>query len=309
MTETVERESFSLSVPEGQGWRKRMRNILWRVLSPLPDRLYLSLKYRVIVGRWPDIDQPRTFTEKVQARKLRDRNPLYATIVDKSAAKPYVAGLVGDEHVIRACWTGTDLAEVDWDALPYPVVIKPTHASGLGAFLYTRQDAAEFARNGELATSWLAVDHARYNREWAYSQVKPQLLIEQMLLFGGGIPWDYRVFVFAGRVSHICLDIRKDNRGYAATYSADWEKLPFYDPDYLPLYSGDVARPANLDLMVQIAETLGAGMDFVRVDLYSDGEQIFVGELTLYPGGGFERFDPPEYDLIIGNKWPDGKLG
>jgi hypothetical protein len=25
--------------------------------------------------------------------------------------------------------------------------------------------------------------------------------------------------------------------------------------------------------------------------------------MTLYPGGGFEAFEPPEYDLIVGQKW------
>jgi hypothetical protein len=25
--------------------------------------------------------------------------------------------------------------------------------------------------------------------------------------------------------------------------------------------------------------------------------------MTIYPGGGLENFDPPEYDLIFGRPW------
>jgi hypothetical protein len=307
MAEVSERENFSLPAYQGQRVRKFLLRVLWRLMAPLPDRLYLAIKYRLIIGRWPDLDRPRTFTEKVQARKLRDRDPFYGVVVDKAAAKDFIRQRVGEEHVIPTVWVGTDLSQADWTNMPYPVVVKPTHASGLGRFLYSKTDADAFLMENP-APAWLAVNHARFNREWAYSRVKPQIIIERMLLFGGAVPWDYRIFTFGGRVSHICLDIRKGGAAYAATYSADWRKLPFYDPDYLPLYPGDVERPANLETMVEVAEKLAAGFDFVRVDLYSDGNQVYVGELTLYPGGGFERFDPPEYDRIVGDKWPTGRI-
>ena len=41
----------------------------------------------------------------------------------------------------------------------------------------------------------------------------------------------------------------------------------------------------------------------VRVDLFDTGDNLYVGELTLYPGGGFEAFEPAEYDRLIGDKW------
>ncbi len=156
---------------------------------------------------------------------------------------------------------------------------------------------------GHAGPAWLAVDHARYNREWAYGQVQPRILIERMFLIDGSVPWDYRLFTFGGKVSHIAVDIRQGGEAFSCTYSADWKKLPFYDPDYYPLYRGEVERPRHLERMIALAQTLGRDLDFVRVDLYAGGDEIYVGELTLYPGGGFERFDPPEYDRIIGDRW------
>jgi hypothetical protein len=153
------------------------------------------------------------------------------------------------------------------------------------------------------SAEWLAIDHAAYNSEWAYSRLERRILIETMLLADGHVPWDYRLFTFNGKVSHIEIDIREGERGYSCNYTPDWHKLPFYDPDYLSLYPGEVARPQRLDEMIHIAETIAHNIDFVRVDLYASADWVYVGELTFYPGGGFEAFEPEDYDLTLGQKW------
>jgi hypothetical protein len=51
------------------------------------------------------------------------------------------------------------------------------------------------------------------------------------------------------------------------------------------------------------AETLSEGMSFVRVDFYEINRTPRFGEMTFYPETGMGRFDPPEYDAIIGKLW------
>ena len=274
-------------------------------MSPLPDRSYCALKYRVIRGKFPDLRSPQTFTDKIQARKLYDRNPLFPRFVDKADAKVLIAERVGSQYVIPTLWVGTDLATVDWAEIPLPAVVKPTHASGVGRFLYGETDVDRLLTNNPSA-EWLAIDHAFYNREWAYRQVERRILIESMLLVEGRVPWDYRLFTFNGKVSHIEIDIRENGQGYSCNYTPDWKKLPFYDRDYLGLYPGHVARPPRLDEMIHVAETVARDIDFVRVDLYASAEWVRVGELTFYPGGGFEAFEPEEHDLLLGQKWQLG---
>ncbi|MCV3768810.1 ATP-grasp fold amidoligase family protein [Rhizobium sp. TRM95796] len=302
MSEADRKETFLIPGYQHRTLKELAHHAIWRLIAPLPDRPYIAVKYRVIKGAWPDLKQPKTFTEKVQARKLHDRNPLFPVVVDKAAMKDYVARRVGGDYVIPSYWVGTDLMDVDWKAVELPAVVKPTHASAQGRFLYNARDIDNLLTDNP-APRWLTLDHAAYNREWAYAEVSPRIVIEQMLRTQGGIPWDYRVFTFNGVVSHIEVNMRVEGKGYACHYSPAWEKLPFHDPDYLPLYSGEVKRPARLEEMLRVAETLGSDFDFVRVDLYADDQWIKVGELTLYPGGGFERFDPPDYDRWLGDKW------
>jgi hypothetical protein len=55
--------------------------------------------------------------------------------------------------------------------------------------------------------------------------------------------------------------------------------------------------------MIEVAEALGAETDMVRVDLYDLDGRVVFGELTSYPLGGRLRFDPPEFDRILGQWW------
>lgn len=45
--------------------------------------------------------------------------------------------------------------------------------------------------------------------------------------------------------------------------------------------------------MVSDAEMLSKEIPFVRADFYEVAGQYYFGELTFFPGGGFEEFDLP----------------
>ena len=64
-----------------------------------------------------------------------------------------------------------------------------------------------------------------------------------------------------------------------------------------------IAKPTNFEKMLAIATRLAALVDntFVRVDLYDIEGRIYFGEFTFYPGGGFDTFEPQEWDFTFGN--------
>ena len=53
--------------------------------------------------------------------------------------------------------------------------------------------------------------------------------------------------------------------------------------------------------MIQLAECLSKGISFVRVDLYSIDNKIYFSEFTFSPCGGMMRFDPEQWDGILGS--------
>ena len=50
-----------------------------------------------------------------------------------------------------------------------------------------------------------------------------------------------------------------------------------------------------------MAEILAKDIPFVRIDFYEVQGKVFFGEMTFYPGAGFEEFSKIEYDIELGN--------
>lgn len=281
--------------------KQKLLHLFWRLISVLPDRDFIRCKYWSMAGRFPDLANPRLFSEKVQVRKLYDRNPLYPVMVDKHAAKALIGERAGAQYVVPTLWVGRDLAAVDWSAIPLPAVVKPTHASGCGAFLRDRQDIdALMARDP--SRKWMALRHHHINREWAYGEFEPLIIIEKMLVDAHEVPDDFRFFVFSGKVALVELRLRRDGIGYEAYYTPDWQRIDI-PSSYYETYPGTIARPEPFSEMLDVVEKIAGDSDFMRVDLYLVGGRIHVGELTLYPGGGFRGCVPDPLDEMLGARW------
>ena len=64
------------------------------------DEEYLTRIYRFRMGKDLNLENPKTFNEKLQWLKLHDRKPEYTTMVDKYEVKKYVANIIGEEYII-----------------------------------------------------------------------------------------------------------------------------------------------------------------------------------------------------------------
>lgn len=88
-------QTFAESILETDDWK-----IKERFKCVLDDREYISRQFEYHMGYRPNLDSPQTFNEKILWLKLHNRNPQYTQMVDKYAAKKYVADIIGDEYVI-----------------------------------------------------------------------------------------------------------------------------------------------------------------------------------------------------------------
>ena len=77
-----------------------------------------------------NLDNPITYSEKLQWIKLYDRNPLYIRLVDKYEVKEYIRNIIGDEYVIPTLGVWDKVEDIPFDQLPSQFVLKCTHDSG-----------------------------------------------------------------------------------------------------------------------------------------------------------------------------------
>ena len=96
----------------------------------LSDEDFIKLLFKVEMGYDPDLENPKTFNEKLQWIKLYDHNPLYTKMVDKIAVKDYVREKIGDEHIIKTLGIWDSYDDIDFETLPEQFVLKCNHDSG-----------------------------------------------------------------------------------------------------------------------------------------------------------------------------------
>jgi TupA-like ATPgrasp len=253
--------------------------------------------YRRAFNRGPRLLRPRTFNERLQRAKLFSRKARHIVYADKIAVRDYVKQRVGSHVLSKLYWTGTDLRTVPNEILPKKFVIKPNHASGR-ILIVNNRDAFNWKQAYEQTSHWLEQDYSELAAEWQYRWIEPRLLIEGFLEGEDGMsPRDYKFFCFRGRVEMVQIDLDRFVNHTRTFVGRNFELLPF-GLSYAR-YPGALVPPANFSTMIEIAEALAGRESFIRVDLYDVGRPIF-GELTLHPEAGHGRFDPPEYDVILG---------
>jgi len=281
-------------------------------IDNLDDYIAINRRYQEHFGTYPDLCDPRKYSEKIQWRKLFDRNEIYTLCADKYRVREYVSERIGKEYLIPLLQVCESPEQIDYSTLPHSFVIKTNHASRTNILV---EDSSTIDKDeiGEKLTSWLKLNFyrelpegkANQGREWQYRDIKPLVMIEEMLKEDeGGTPNDYKIHCFrknSGTEVFIQLDLDRFANHERNIYDESWNRLPFsyaYEQS-----ETDIEKPVALDKMIDIAKSLSEAFDYVRVDFYLVKGRIFFGELTFTPENGFGKFVPPEFDSLIGDKW------
>ena len=61
-----------------------------------------------------------------------------------------------------------------------------------------------------------------------------------------------------------------------------------------------ISRPEGIEEMLALSKRLSQNCPFQRCDFYSVRGQVYFGELTFFPAGGLEKFDPDDFDYLLG---------
>jgi hypothetical protein len=286
----------------------RRRDTRLRILKKLdfmPDSLMIRLQYFAKTHRTLRLKHPIRYTEKVQWYKLNYRDPLLTTCSDKLAVRDYVKSK-GLGSILNECYkVFTDAEAIEFSALPTSFALKCTSGTGVNYFVKNKAEVSEREVRDYMAIA-IAAANPRSGREWGYYGVPVRILAERLLPRdeNNDIP-DYKFFCFQGKVEflYVMKNYVDDHAmGECSFFTREFERLPYRRSEYRSI-EGVVAKPANFDRMVEIAEILAADFPHVRVDLYSLRGEIIFGELTFYPASGYSVFTPDSFDFVMGAKF------
>ena len=267
----------------------------------LSDEEFLKKVFPKYMGYPLDLENPKTFSEKLQWLKVNYREPIQTVMVDKHEAKHFIAQRVGDQYIIPTLAIWDSVEDIDFDALPNQFVLKCTHDSGGIVICKDKSSLDRETAKAKLSAS-LQRDYSRIAREWPYKDVPRRIIAEEYLSeLGNNEILDYKMYCFHGepKITVVCSDRFSKTGTRMNFYDINWKPMGIHFGHYPPL-STEFPRPETYDEMLRLAMELSKDCPFLRVDFYEIKGRLYIGELTFFPGAGLEQFRPITKDYELG---------
>ncbi len=263
-----------------------------------------------------NLDDPQTYTEKLQWYKLYYHNPEIVRCIDKVEAKKYIAEKLGEGHTAKLIdvWESPD--ELSFDNLPDTFVLKSNcQDNGTYVNIVNGKNNYDLEKlKEEVQKYWFNPLNLLINGFCSgYYDVVPKVFAEEYIRdFSGQAANEYKFFCFDGvpvycyATSNQIVNDQMSNPGeYELSFYAidDWKRVDVlcgpHSKMYPPYYNAP--KPYHFEEILDIARILSKGFPHVRVDFIDTSEKLFVGELTFYMGGGFTCFKPENFDKHLGS--------
>ncbi|MEK5066212.1 ATP-grasp fold amidoligase family protein [Cytobacillus sp. FSL R5-0596] len=271
------------------------RNVAYK-LNP---EWVVKINFKRRAGYTPNLDNPKSFNEKLQWLKLYWRDPKASRCSDKYSVREYVKSC-GYEHILNSLIGVYDnVNDINFDTLPNKFVLKATHGSGMN-IICTDKSRLDIKKTKKTMDKWLKQNYYYHSFEWVYKDIKPRIICEKFIeTKDKKPPKDYKLFCFDGIPKMLFV---ASNRGKGTTkfdfYDCNWELLNL--KQHYPNSGQKEDKPKELEEMLTIASRLSEGFPQVRIDFFCENGEILLSEMTFFHFSGNQPFEPIEYDYKMG---------
>lgn len=282
-----------------------LRGLFFNFSEYLTDYRIEKKRFFEKMGYELDLKNPQSFSHYIVQKKIYDRDPILPILADKYAIRQYIRDLLGEEEsqkiLVPLLFQTKNPESIPFDNFEGEYILKANHNSGPNFIIEKDKKFDKFQIINQLKNQ-LKIPYGTLKHEWAYGKIKKRRVVVEKLLRDedGKIPKDYKFHMVYGKCIFIQVDFDRFIAHSRTLYDKDWN----YIPATLKFKQGPMApRPKNLERMLSLAEKLSKKFDYIRVDLYDVGYNVFLGEMTHYPGSGMERFTPQDFDFEFGKFW------
>ena len=285
---------------------RKLKYIIAKSLSFIPDCIMLRVQYWVKLHRWLHLKNPKRFTEWIQWYKAHFRNDEMPQCTDKYLVRDYVKNQLGSETYLNRLYQVCDDAkDIDFNSLPQKFVIKTTDGgNGDNVFICRDKNHVDILEAIEIINSWKHKHYEDVSREWAYTgAIKSRIIVEEYLedpdSTDGSID-DYKFLCFNGKFKYLWVDKNRYSDHRRGFWNENLNFMPHIVSDH-PTFDIPPALPDNIQEMIDLSERLSSNFLFARVDWYNIKGKIVFGEITFYPWSGYVQYNPDAFDFTLGN--------
>lgn len=275
------------------------------IVKGISKTWYVKSQYKYITHHKCNLKNPTRYTEKLQYLRLYvyPNDDLVSKCAGRVSVRDYVKKKGFCDKLIPIYGVYDNYKDIDFNALPDQFVMKCSHASGFNYVCYDKSkiDHKELEKK---FTKWLRTDYGKKTVELHYSKIKPQIIIEKLMLENGSLPTEYKIHVFNGKAKSMYIVTSRGKDIRYTNFYINW--TPFDGSQFNGWKKSDeeIKKPAHFMDMVEMSEILCKPFPFVRLDLYNINGKIYFSEMTFTPAKGTLILDDDKCDFEMG-EWLD----
>ncbi len=251
-------------------------------ISQIPK---MKVRFRQMMGREPDLVNPKRFTDKLEWLKAYDSTFLKTMCADKILVRDYVKEKLSEDISIPLLGVYDKFDDIDFSKLSKDYVMKTNHGSHTN--IIVRNGNINKINTKRQFENWLSKDWSWYGYELHYIPIKRKILIEKYMDNGPDGLIDYRFWCFNGKPMFYGANT-DFGHGDITYYDLSGNLYNIQRNDYKP--TNNFSKPSRLQDMIKIATILSKDFKFVRVDLYEIKNKVYFGELTFIPGAAYIHY-------------------
>lgn len=268
----------------------------------------LKEQFKVNLGYKLNLDNPKTFNEKMTWEKLYYHNPLMTICADKVKARDYYCEKIknGNNNLVKQFGVYDNFEQINFDNLPNKFVLKSNWGSGKQIIVKNKDDI-DLENVKKEVTLWnkKETNHYFYAFEWGYKNIDPKIICEEFLDF----EYKLEFFCFNGEPKLFWIVLNDKTKNVQANfYDLNFKKIKLRN--HYPNFNKTIREPECYKEVLGEAKRLCGDFPFVRCDFYITKDSYRFSEMTFFHWGCSKKYQPMKWDNKLGNfmKLPDEKI-
>ena len=262
----------------------------------------LQQKAQLMGFRNFNIDNPKTWCEKMAWLQINDNVELRAKCADKIKVHEYSVEKLGNDICVPIIKVYDNPNDVDFSELPNKFVLKCNHGYAFNIICRDKLKLNQTESKSKLR-QWLNTSFGESSIEPHYLKIERRCYAETFIENVGQLEvTDYKFLCFDGNPTYAqVLNGRHTSDFHLNYYDMDFNFMNISRTDVRSNPTKLDKKPEYFEEMKEYAKKLSEDFHFVRVDFYEVDGVVYLGELTFTPATGFIKWTDPTIDLKFGN--------